>query len=183
MTEEVKSEVSETEEVETLASKDSQSDKCILQYTISSMGIGIIPIPLIDLVALTAVQLKMLHNLSKIYDVEFKAHLGKSAISSLVGGAVPVATAAPFAASLSKFIPVIGHTISYSSLIILNGASTYAIGQVFEQHFASGGTFLNFKPEEVRDYFVEQYEKGKKIVSSLHKKKQAPEEATTTATE
>ena len=43
----------------------------------------------------------------------------------------------------------------------LAGASTYAVGKVFVQHFESGGTFLNFDPEDVRDYYAEQFEKGK----------------------
>ncbi|MCI5222501.1 MAG: DUF697 domain-containing protein, partial [Candidatus Electrothrix sp. AR4] len=83
---------------------DALAERRILQYTSGGMAMGIVPFPLIDLAALTAVQLKMLHSLANIYEVEFKASLGKSAISSLVGGALPVAAATPVAASLSKFI-------------------------------------------------------------------------------
>ncbi len=153
------------------AEQDALAKRRILQYTTGGMAIGFVPFPLLDLAALTAVQLKMLHSLAEIYEVKFKASLGKSAISSLIGGVTPVASAAPVAASLSKFIPIIGQTLSYGTLVVLNGASTYAVGKVFAQHFASGGTFLTFDPEAVRDYFVEQYEKGKEIVSSLKGKK------------
>ena len=151
--------------------KDALAKRCILRYTSGGMAMGLVPFPLLDLAALTGVQLKMLHSLAEIYEVEFKASLGKSAISSLVGGLLPVASAAPVAASLSKFIPGIGHALSYGTLVVLNGASTYAVGKVFAQHFASGGTFLSFDPEAVRDYFAEQYEKGKKVVTSLKGKK------------
>ena len=47
---------------------------------------------------------------------------------------------------------------------ILGGASTYAIGKVFVQHFESGGTILTFDPQRVREYYEQQFEKGKKEV-------------------
>ncbi|MCI5120691.1 MAG: DUF697 domain-containing protein [Candidatus Electrothrix sp. AUS4] len=171
--EDVKNEEKEAEVVQ--AEQDALAKRRIMQYTSAGMAVGVVPFPLLDLAALSAVQLKMLHGLAGIYDVEFKASLGKSAISSLVGGVLPVATVVPVAASLSKFIPGIGHALSYGTLVMLNGASTYAVGKVFAQHFASGGTFLTFDPEAVRDYFAEQYEKGKKVVASLKsKKKESP---------
>ena len=49
------------------------------------------------------------------------------------------------------------------------GASTYAVGQVFIQHFESGGTFLDFDPDKVKAYFAEQVEKGKLVVADLRK--------------
>ena len=151
--------------------RDALAEQRIIQYTSGGMAVGIVPFPLLDLAALAAVQLKMLHSLANIYEVEFKTSLSKSAISSLIGGALPTAAAGPVAASLSKFIPGIGHALSYGSLVVLNGASTYAVGKVFQQHFAAGGTFLTFDPAIVRDYFAEQYENGKTVVVSLKKKK------------
>jgi len=152
---------------------DAQAEAQIHKYTAGAMAVGIIPVPLVDLAALVALQLKMLHSLSKTYEVPFKANIGKSAISSLVGGYGPYASAVPLAASIGKLIPGIGHISSGATLVILNGASTYAVGKVFEQHFASGGTFLSFDPEKVRGYFGEQYEKGKEVVANMRGKKDA----------
>ncbi|MDQ6975771.1 MAG: DUF697 domain-containing protein [Mariprofundaceae bacterium] len=146
---------------------DAQAESQIHKFTAGAMVIGIVPIPLVDLAALLALQMKMLHSLSKTYDIPFKANLGKSAIGSLISAYAPYASATPLAASISKLIPGIGHISAGATLVILNGASTYAIGKVFEQHFASGGTFLTFVPEKARDYFGEQYEKGKKVVGNL----------------
>jgi hypothetical protein len=39
------------------------------------------------------------------------------------------------------------------------------MGKVFIQHFESGGTFLTFDPQQVRDYYAQQFEKGKEEVS------------------
>ncbi|MBF0379986.1 MAG: DUF697 domain-containing protein [Magnetococcales bacterium] len=160
-----------------------QTAATIKKYTAGAMAVGVVPFPLLDLAALAAIQLKMLHSLSKIYDVEFEASLGKSAVSSLAGGVASVSGAAPLAASLTKFIPVVGHALSYTSLVVLNGASTFAIGKVFEQHFASGGTFLTFDPTKVREYFTEQFEKGKKLVTEMgEKSKSKPKMEPATAT-
>ena len=182
MDETVSTSEANAEQVTSIEEKNALAEKRVQQYVIGSMAIGVVPFPLVDLAALTALQLKMLHSLANVYEVEFKADLGKSAIASLVGGVAPVAAAAPVAASLSKFIPVVGQTVSIGTLVVLNGASTYAIGKVFDQHFASGGTFLTFNPESVREYFAEQYEKGKEFANKLRRKKDT-EETTEVAAE
>jgi uncharacterized protein (DUF697 family) len=163
--------------------QDAKADKCVMRYTYGSMGVGLMPFPLVDLAALSALQLKMLHSLAGLYEVKFMDNLGKTSISSLAGGYLPVANTSGFAASLAKFVPGVGSFLAYGSAVMLNGAATYAIGKVFAQHFASGGTFLTFDPEAVRDYFAKQYEKGKEVVSSLKngKEKNSSAEKTTAA--
>ena len=51
---------------------------------------------------------------------------------------------------------------------VFAGASTYAIGKVFIQHFESGGTFLDFEPAKVRAYFSQQFDKGRDLASEAH---------------
>lgn len=172
-------------EEETVATDqlDAQAESQIHKYTAGAMAVGIIPLPLVDLAALVALQLKMLHSLSATYNIPFKANIGKSAVSSLVSGYAPYASAVPLAASISKLIPGIGHVSGGATLVILNGASTYAVGKVFTQHFASGGTFLSFDPEKVRGYFAEQFEKGKGVVANLRGSKAADEVTETTQAE
>lgn len=170
-TEDIIEDVAEAEATDTVSSKDEAANKQVRNYAMGAGAIGLVPLPLIDLAALSALQLKMLHSLSKIYGVEFKPSLGKASVSSLLGGVTSLTMAAPLAASLSKFIPVIGQTLSMGSLAVTSSATTYAVGQVFKQHFASGGTFLTFDPEKVRDYFEEQLEKGKDLANSMTKDK------------
>ena len=47
----------------------------------------------------------------------------------------------------------------------VGGATTYAVGKVFIEHFESGGTFLDFDPEKMRDHFQELYEEGKQLAT------------------
>jgi len=113
----------------------------------------------------------MLHSLAGTYDIEFKTDLGRSAIASLVGGTVSTSLSPTLAASLAKFVPGIGQTLASGSALLLNGAATYAVGKVFIQHFAAGGTFLSFNPEAVRDYFQTQLQEGGRVAAEWQKAK------------
>ncbi|MGN7610521.1 YcjF family protein [Magnetococcales bacterium HHB-1] len=161
-----------TEETET-QSKEEQANKVVFNYTLGSAAAGAIPSPALDLIAITGVQLKMLHSLSKIYDVEFMKEKGKKAISALLGGSIPVASKRT-AASAIKVIPFVGHWLSLLTLPALSGASTYAVGKLFIQHFESGGTFLNFDAEAVRNHFKELMEEGKDVVKNNKDAKVVP---------
>jgi len=129
------------------------------RYSAWAAAAGVIPVPVVDVLAVGGVQLKMLRELSRIYDVEFSENIGKSVIGVLVGALVP-AGAAPAAAmgfaSALKFVPVIGSAIASLSMPAFSAAATYAVGKVFIRHFASGGTLLDFNPQEYRDFLRQQ---------------------------
>lgn len=65
-----------------------------------------------------------------------------------------------------KSIPIIG-IVGSVSMPLYSGATTWAIGKVFVQHFASGGTFLNFDPKKVKEYFANLYKQGQEIAQNL----------------
>jgi uncharacterized protein (DUF697 family) len=127
-------------------------------------GVGVVPVPVVDFVGVTGVQVKMLAELCTLYEVEFRKNLGKNLIGSLVGSAVPLGLSMPVA-SLLKALPLVGSTLGAVSMPVLAGASTYAVGKVFVQHFECGGTLLTFDPEKVREYFAEQLKDGKKLAT------------------
>lgn len=147
------------------------AEHVLRQYTLGAMAVGLVPIPFVDLAALVALQLKMLHSLAGTYDIEFKADIGRSAIASLVGSTASTTLSPTLAASLAKLVPGIGQTLASGSAVLLNGAATYAVGKVFIQHFAAGGTFLSFDPEAVRDYFEAQLQEGGKVAAEWKKAK------------
>ena len=62
------------------------SDSIIKKHIFFSMGVGLIPVPMLDMVAITGVQLNMLRKLAEMYEVPFNEHKVKSTLSSLVGG-------------------------------------------------------------------------------------------------
>ncbi len=140
--------------------KTEEARQMVKKYMLIVLGVGLLPFPLVDVVAISGIQLKMLHGLAKLYDIEFVKHRGKSLIASLLGGGATVSLSYNVA-SVTKSVPVFGQVTGMVSTSLLAGASTYAIGQVFIQHFESGGTFLNFDPQKVREHYLQHMEDGK----------------------
>jgi uncharacterized protein (DUF697 family) len=62
------------------------------------------------------------------------------------------------AASLLKAVPVLGTIASGFVMPVLSAGATYAIGKAFIQHFASGGTLLDFNPPDYREFIRHQRE-------------------------
>lgn len=148
-----------------------KTHKIIKNHMIWSMGAGVIPFPIVDIFAITAVQLDMVKQLSKVYDIDYKENEGKAVITSLAGTSV-----SQIGTSALKLIPGIGTLIGGLTKAVFAGATTYAIGEVFKKHFETGGTFLDFDPDRLREYYHEKFEKGKDIARDLEKDKVAPEE-------
>ncbi|QEP43912.1 DUF697 domain-containing protein [Ectothiorhodospiraceae bacterium BW-2] len=150
----------------TAEERSAAADKIVRNYTMAAMAPALIPVPGLDLALITSVQLKMLHSLSNEYEVKFSKHLGKEAVASLMGSILPLATTSTVA-SFVKVVPLVGQAAGTLSLMTLSAAATYAVGKVFIQHFESGGTFLTFDPEAVRDHFAQEFEKGKDVAAEL----------------
>jgi uncharacterized protein (DUF697 family) len=150
-----------------LNEKEQTAQKVVKNYMWWSMGAGLIPVPLVDLVAVAGVQLKMLAEISKIYGVQFQENRGKALIASLVGYVVPGSLSFGSVGSLLKAIPGVGTLVGAPSMALFCGASTYALGKVFIQHFESGGTFLSFDPAKVKEHFQREFAEGGKIAAEL----------------
>jgi len=151
-------------EIDTITAR---AETIVERYMLLSLGVGLIPFALVDMAALAGIQLKMLHSLANLYELEFSSQLGKSLIASLLGGGVPVSLSSRVARLAVRSIPVYGWVAGLISTSLFGGASTYAIGKVFIQHFASGGTFLSFDPQTVREYYAQQLERGKEVERSF----------------
>ncbi|AFL68049.1 uncharacterized protein associated with GTPases [Sulfurospirillum barnesii SES-3] len=150
--------------------------KIVKNYMWWSMGAGLIPVPFVDLAAVTGIQLKMLSDISKCYDMEFSEHKGKSIIAALLGSVVPNQLSKGSLGSLLKMVPVVGPVLSGLSMSIFSGASGYALGKVFIQHYESGGTFLTFDPEKVRNYYKESFERGMEVAEKFEQGQSAQSE-------
>jgi uncharacterized protein (DUF697 family) len=156
----------ETESMNVTKGREERLEKLSKHHILASMGVGLIPVPIVDVVALMGVQLNMIRKLAAEYGIPFKQDRGKSIITSLVGGLLSTELGLTLC-SLIKCIPVIGQTTGAVTMPVMSGAITYAIYKVFVQHFESGGTFLDLDPSKVKAYFTEQFAKGKKIVTDL----------------
>jgi uncharacterized protein (DUF697 family) len=157
--------------------KQRTATKKVRNYMWWSMGAGLVPLPFLDLVAISGVQLRMVSEIARIYQVPFKENRSKSIIAALVGTLVPQSLACSVVGSALKAIPAVGAIAGASTMALSSGASTWAIGKVFIQHFEAGGTFLNFDPETVREYFRTQFEEGQKVAASIESEQSPAAEA------
>lgn len=147
---------------------DLKAKNAIQNHMWASAGVGILPLPLLDFAGVMGLQLHLVKKLADIYGVSFRKDLVKSIITSLVGSVAPMGLAAPLA-GIVKIVPFIGNPVSYLAYSATCSAATYAVGGVFAQHFAAGGTLLDFDPETVREYFREKFQEGKSMVNSSKK--------------
>ena len=131
--------------------------KLVERFSLWSGAAGLIPVPFVDLAAVGGVQIQMLRRISQIYDVPFTENRGKSIIAGLAGSMIP-ASSAMGTASLIKGLPLVGTLVSAIAMPALSAGATYAIGMAFIQHFASGGTLLDFKPGSYREFIKAQKE-------------------------
>ncbi|RLC17980.1 MAG: hypothetical protein DRI57_09035 [Deltaproteobacteria bacterium] len=160
------------EEAETKVSEEQnpgeQSQKIIRNHLIASMGMGLVPIPLLDMAGLSGIQLNMLRKLAGDYSVPFSKDKGKHFIAALLGSGIPSLGSASLV-SFIKTVPIVGQAVGALAMPVIAGASTYAVGKVFVQHFASGGTFLNFNPEQVREFYTQMFAEGQSVVADIKK--------------
>ena len=148
------------------AERQTAANSLIKNYVIAATGLGLIPMPLVDLGGFMALQIKLVHGLAKHYGVPFKENVGKSLITSLLSGAGSV-VAVMGLSSIAKTVPGLGTLGGGASVAITAGALTYAVGQVFAKHFALGGTLLDFDPKEMRDLFKRKLQEGKDAVKKM----------------
>src|SRR5271165_1419648 len=136
-------------------SRSETATKLVDRFAIWSGVAGLVPIPVVDLLAVGGLQVQMLRRLSQIYDVEFSANRGKAIIAALAGTMIP-ATSGMGAASALKAVPILGMLASGFVMPALSAGATFAIGKAFIQHFESGGTLLDFNPPDYREFVKAQ---------------------------
>jgi uncharacterized protein (DUF697 family) len=139
------------------------ADTIIRNHIIWSMGAGLIPVMIADIFAVSALQLDMIRQLCKVYDVDFKETQGKAIVTSLTGSTL----ARLGARSVIKLIPGVGSLIGGLAVSVFAGSSTYALGEVFKMHFETGGTILDFDPDRLKKKYYEMFEKGKNVAQDL----------------
>jgi uncharacterized protein (DUF697 family) len=137
--------------------RDELASKLVDRFAVWSGFAGLIPVPVVDAVAVGGLQLQLVRRISQIYGVPFHENRGKALIASLAGAMIPT-TSGVGAASMLKLVPVVGTIVSAAVMPALSAGATFAIGKVFIQHFASGGTLLDFNPPDYRTFLKAQKE-------------------------
>ncbi len=153
-----------------ITDKTKNANNVIKNHMIWSMGAGFIPVPFADFFAVSAIQLDMIRQLCKLYDIDFTETKGKAFVTTLAGSGL-----SGLGARAIKIIPGIGSVLGGVTLAVLSGASTYALGEVFKKHFETGGTFLDFDPGRLKKYYDEKFEKGKELANKVKEEQEKKE--------
>ena len=138
--------------------KEQEAERIIRGHVGYAMVAGLIPIPMADIIAVTAVHLDVVRNLAELHGKKYDLESGKALVAGLTGVSV-----ARIGASALKMVPGIGSFTGGAAQIILSGASTYAIGKVFDRHFAQGGTLSDFNLSASKTAYEQQVEEGKRV--------------------
>ncbi|MFT4929436.1 MAG: hypothetical protein ACI8WB_005569 [Phenylobacterium sp.] len=165
-TEEVAATSAENEVCET----QEAANNIVSKYMGWGAGAGAVPIPLWDIVAIGSVQVMMLKELYALYGVSFSEKKARSTVSLLLGSVSPQILVGATAATLFKFVPVVGPLLASVSLPILASAATYATGKVMTAHLEAGGTQEDFDAKGSKEKFTEAVEKGKNIAKNVKAK-------------
>lgn len=142
-------------------------DAIIRKYTVYSMAAGLVPVPLLDIAAVTVTQLKMLNEIAVACKCDFDEERARSVVGSLLATVGGLSLGRGVIGSVVKAIPVVG-TIGGMALVpVMSGASTFALGRVFSAHFQSGGTLLTLDANKMKEEFKRQLQVGKGVAESL----------------
>jgi len=143
------------------------AENCIKKHVITAMGIGLIPSAVLDVAGITAIEVKMIRSLAKIYNFPVPSKLVTiKALISLIGSIGPVYISTRMHAAL-KGVPLLGYAVFAGILSITGGAAVYGVGKIFQKHFESGGIFLSSDNSLIRDYFKNQYREGKQVAQQF----------------
>ena len=163
-----------------------EANSIIRKHVYASMGVSMSPIPFTDIILANTFQLRMLRKLARLYGESFASLSDLKSISSVLkyfvsfidDAAIVIFSRTSLSTmssrlvlSAAKFIPGIGQTVGVVTLPVLTGATTYAIGKVYNKHFATGGSFLTFDPEKAKKYYAKMFEEGKKLSQEYKNKK------------
>jgi uncharacterized protein (DUF697 family) len=146
-------------------------EELIRKHMVYSTALGLIPLPVVDVVSVTASQVKMVQTMCDYYDVDYDEGSTKAILTALTGS-----TLARLGASMVKAIPVVGLFIGSVSMAVLSGASTYAVGKVFQKHFDNEGDLKNFDVNVWKKFYEDQFEAGKKEAEKVEKNKDSYED-------
>jgi uncharacterized protein (DUF697 family) len=109
----------------------------------SAVG-GVIPVPLANAAAVTALMVRMIKSLSTLYGVPFERNRARAAVIGLMGGVLPTGLGTIAASTLTYIVPGYGlFSLAVSS--VTSSAYARGIGQLFIEHFENGATKIDVR--------------------------------------
>jgi uncharacterized protein (DUF697 family) len=134
----------------------------IRKHMMYAMAGAAVPVPLVDLTAVTAIQLDMLKQLAHAHGVTFHAGSSKAFVTS-VSATLASNMAARLGASVIKLIPFVGPLVGGAAQALFTGASTYALGRFVNDRFATGHDLDSLDMDKVKQELHKHYQHGREL--------------------
>lgn len=138
-----------------------RANSTIRNHTAFAMTAAIVPVPVADIGAITAVEIDMLRALTKIYGLKWSDSFGKQAVG--IAAAATVGTG--IWASVAKLIPGLGTIVAGVIQMGIAGTVCYALGKTYQMHLETGGEV--FDKETFEDEMKKHMKEGKKVADEL----------------
>ena len=142
-------------------SKD-PTERLITRHVALAMGAAALPVPLADVAAVTWVQVDLVERLARHHGVTGDRSRARAAVLALAG-----ATAARLGGSLVKAVPGGGWLVGGATQLVLAGATTYALGQAYREHFEADGSLEAPDFESLRERYESYVERGRELARGL----------------
>jgi uncharacterized protein (DUF697 family) len=124
----------------------------IVGYSTLAAAAGAVPVPLVDLALLSAIQSRMVYHLAELYGQPL-SRTRFFELAGTLGGSVLLRQGVR---ELVKLVPFVGPVAGSVACGALAGASTFALGKAFCFYYRQVHNGHVPRPEELRRYFREQ---------------------------
>jgi uncharacterized protein (DUF697 family) len=118
--------------------REARADELIQGHVAGAVAAAAIPVPVVDLVAVTAVQLRMLRRLGRLYGASIGVGIQGALAVGLLGAVLP-----RVAASALKLLPGIGTVGGAVAQAALSGAATWTLAQALREELGEEGVRLD----------------------------------------
>lgn len=122
----------------------------VLNYSLVAGGIGLFPVPFVDLPVILGLQVKLAQALGRVYGIEMKAKRLRGLVGVIAGGLIVRQTGR----QLAKLIPGWGWIVSGAIAF----AGTFGLGKALGLYYRDG---MRTNPDELRRIYREEVEKAK----------------------
>jgi uncharacterized protein (DUF697 family) len=141
-------------------------EELIKNRSLLAAGMGIVPLPLFNLVSTTAIQVSMVQSITRLYNIEVKKSWIKNIIASVLGGLGATALSGVAAKNLGA-APLLGISLAALSAPAMNGFATYAIGYMFVCYFEAPEGFLKANAGALKEWFADGFKDGREKLGGL----------------
>jgi len=136
----------------------------IVGYSMTAAGLGALPV--VDLVAVSTVQVKLLHGLAALYGQQWDKNTITEFLGLMGAGIASGYLTRLVGRAIAKVVPFWGQTVGAVWSASSSGAATYALGKAAVYFFTRRKSGLSVDPEVLRRIYSDSLAHGATILKS-----------------